>query len=176
MHWSHWHQLRPPCCPPEENWSAPDRADASLPVVDGEIGDVWIPGVSSDVWKASVARRMQRAWDEIARDMAGSYPMRRLLQGDVGSGKTAVAACAGLRAVESGFSVVVLAPTEILAEQHYRVFGKRLEPLGIPEHLHVHCVARWSGDTNFMTAAAGIRVLPEALVESWSKLRENWPA
>ncbi|MBL77407.1 MAG: HIT family hydrolase [Acidimicrobiaceae bacterium] len=47
---------------------------------------------------------------------------------------------------------------------------------GIPEHLHVHCVARWSGDTNFMTAAAGIRVLPEALVESWSKLRENWPA
>lgn len=47
---------------------------------------------------------------------------------------------------------------------------------GIPEHLHVHCVARWSGDTNFMTVAAGIRVLPEALVESWSKLRENWPA
>ena len=78
----------------------------------------------------------QRAWKEIARDMAGSYPMRRLLQGDVGSGKTAVAACAALRAVESGFSVVVLAPTEILAEQHYRVFGKWFEPLGIPVHLH----------------------------------------
>ena len=78
----------------------------------------------------------QRVWEEIARDMAGSYPMRRLLQGDVGSGKTAVAACAALRAVESGFSVVVLAPTEILAEQHYRVFGKWFEPLGIPVHLH----------------------------------------
>jgi ATP adenylyltransferase len=47
---------------------------------------------------------------------------------------------------------------------------------GIPEHIHVHCVARWSGDTNFMTATAGARVLPEALVESWSKLREHWPA
>jgi ATP-dependent DNA helicase RecG len=78
----------------------------------------------------------QRAWGEIARDMAGSYPMRRLLQGDVGSGKTAVAACAALRAIESGYSVVTLAPTEILAEQHYRVFGKWLEPLGIPVHLH----------------------------------------
>ncbi len=78
----------------------------------------------------------QRTWGEIARDMAGSHPMRRLLQGDVGSGKTAVAACAALRAIESGFSVVVLAPTEILAEQHYRVFGKWLEPLSIPVHLH----------------------------------------
>ena len=47
---------------------------------------------------------------------------------------------------------------------------------GIPEHLHVHCVARWTGDTNFMTATAGVRVLPEVLAESWSKLREHWPA
>ena len=47
---------------------------------------------------------------------------------------------------------------------------------GIPEHLHVHCVARWTGDTNFMTATAGVRVLPEALAESWAKLREHWPA
>ena len=78
----------------------------------------------------------QRAWDEIAYDMAGSYPMRRLLQGDVGSGKTAVAACAALRAIESGFSVVALAPTEILAEQHHRVFSHWFSPLGIPVHLH----------------------------------------
>jgi len=78
----------------------------------------------------------QRAWDDIAADMAGPHPMRRLLQGDVGCGKTAVAACAALRALESGFSVVVLAPTEILAEQHYRVFGRWLEPFGIPLHLH----------------------------------------
>ena len=51
-------------------------------------------------------------------------------------GKTAVAACAALRAIESGFSAVVLAPTEILAEQHYRVFGNWFSPLGITVHLH----------------------------------------
>ncbi|MEE2948243.1 MAG: ATP-dependent DNA helicase RecG [Verrucomicrobiota bacterium] len=78
----------------------------------------------------------QRAWDDIAADMAGPHPMRRLLQGDVGCGKTAVAACAALRAIESGFSVVVLAPTEILAAQHHRVFGRWFEPLGIPVHMH----------------------------------------
>ncbi len=78
----------------------------------------------------------QRAWEDVSRDMAGAFPMRRLLQGDVGSGKTAVAACAAVRAVESGFSVVVLAPTEILAEQHHRVFSRWFEPLGVTVHLH----------------------------------------
>jgi ATP-dependent DNA helicase RecG len=61
--------------------------------------------------------------------------MRRLLQGDVGSGKTAVAACAGLMTLESGFSVALMAPTEILAEQHFRNFTKWFEPLGIKVEL-----------------------------------------
>ncbi len=78
----------------------------------------------------------QRAWIDISQDLAGPFPMRRLLQGDVGSGKTVVAACAAVRAVESGFSVVFLAPTEILADQHYRVLSKWFEPLGIKVHLH----------------------------------------
>ena len=68
---------------------------------------------------------------EIRADMGGAHPMRRLLQGDVGSGKTAVAACSALMAIESGFNVALMAPTEILAEQHFRNFSKWFEPLGI---------------------------------------------
>lgn len=46
---------------------------------------------------------------------------------------------------------------------------------GIPGHLHVHAVPRWAGDTNFMTAVAEVRVLPESLLTSWEKLRASWP-
>jgi len=72
----------------------------------------------------------QRAWAEIARDLEATHPMHRLLQGDVGSGKTVVAALAALRAVDNGFQAAVMAPTEILAEQHYRKFHEWLSPLG----------------------------------------------
>jgi ATP-dependent DNA helicase RecG len=68
---------------------------------------------------------------EIRADMSGSHPMRRLLQGDVGSGKTVVAGCTALMALESGFNVALMAPTEILAEQHFRNFQKWFEPLGV---------------------------------------------
>jgi len=72
---------------------------------------------------------------EIRADMGGAHPMRRLLQGDVGSGKTAVAACSALMALESGFNVALMAPTEILADQHYRNFVKWFEPLGVKVEL-----------------------------------------
>jgi ATP-dependent DNA helicase RecG len=72
-----------------------------------------------------------RVLREIRTDMRGAHPMRRLLQGDVGSGKTAVAACSALMALESGFNVALMAPTEILAEQHFRNFKKWFEPLGV---------------------------------------------
>jgi ATP-dependent DNA helicase RecG len=72
-----------------------------------------------------------RVLREIRADMDGSHPMRRLLQGDVGSGKTVVAACTALMALESAFNVALMAPTEILAEQHYRNFSRWLEPLGV---------------------------------------------
>jgi len=72
---------------------------------------------------------------EIRADMGGVHPMRRLLQGDVGSGKTAVAACAALMALESGFNAALMAPTEILAEQHFRNFSRWLEPLNISVQL-----------------------------------------
>ena len=72
---------------------------------------------------------------EIRADMGGAHPMRRLLQGDVGSGKTVVAACTALMALESGFNVALMAPTEILAEQHFRNFQKWFEPLGVKVEL-----------------------------------------
>jgi ATP-dependent DNA helicase RecG len=72
----------------------------------------------------------KRVLGEIARDMASPYPMSRLLQGDVGSGKTIVAAEAAVIAIENGYQVAVLAPTEILATQHYFYWKRVLEKLG----------------------------------------------
>jgi len=72
-----------------------------------------------------------RAFAEIARDLASDHPMQRLLQGDVGSGKTCVAALAMLQAAENGRQAVLMAPTEILAEQHFRKLTDWLAPMGI---------------------------------------------
>ena len=72
-----------------------------------------------------------RVLREIRTDMSGAVPMRRLLQGDVGSGKTAVAACSALMVLESGFNVALMSPTEILAEQHYQNFTRWFAPLGV---------------------------------------------
>src|SRR5437870_3573356 len=79
-----------------------------------------------------LTRAQERVWDEIRRDMASPFPMHRLLQGDVGSGKTIVAALAVLTAVEAGYQAAVMVPTEILAEQHFMTFRQLLEPLGVP--------------------------------------------
>ena len=73
----------------------------------------------------------QRVLQEICGDMAQTYPMHRLLQGDVGSGKTIVAALSALTAIEAGFQVAVMAPTEILAEQHLLKFEQWFAPLGL---------------------------------------------
>ena len=73
----------------------------------------------------------ERVWGEIRTDMAAPYPMSRLLQGDVGSGKTVVAALAVLTAIEAGYQAALMAPTEILAEQHLLTLGRLLEPLEV---------------------------------------------
>ncbi len=74
-----------------------------------------------------LTRAQQHAWREISHDLRRSMPMQRLLQGDVGSGKTIVAALAALQAIESGRQVALMAPTEILAEQHYRKLAQWLD-------------------------------------------------
>ena len=73
----------------------------------------------------------ERVLGEIMANMRQPHPMNRLLQGDVGSGKTIVALLAMLLAIESGFQAAIMAPTEILAEQHYLTMHRLLEPLGV---------------------------------------------
>ena len=78
-----------------------------------------------------LTRAQERAIGEIEADMEHPFPMARLLQGDVGSGKTLVALCALLVAVENQYQSVLMAPTEILAEQHYLNIKSMVEPLGV---------------------------------------------
>lgn len=73
----------------------------------------------------------QRCWREVADDMAHAHPMQRLVQGDVGCGKTVVATLACLAAIDSGYQAALMAPTEILAEQHAAKLQQWLEPLGV---------------------------------------------
>jgi len=79
----------------------------------------------------SLTSAQQRVIDEIMRDIHQPVPMMRLVQGDVGSGKTIVAAAAAMAAIDAGFQVALMAPTEILSEQHLQNFKAWLEPLGI---------------------------------------------
>ena len=72
-----------------------------------------------------------RVWDEIGEDLSHSFPMNRLLQGDVGSGKTVIAALAAARVMDHGYQAAIMAPTEILAEQHYLKMKEWFEPLGV---------------------------------------------
>ena len=98
---------------------------------------------------------------EIRADLGGAHPMRRLLQGDVGSGKTAVAACTALMTLESGFNVALMAPTEILAEQHFRNFSKWFGPLGITVEMQTG--SRKRGEDGELKMEDGKQVRPASL-------------
>jgi len=84
-----------------------------------------------DILPFELTKAQQRVWEEVLRDLAQAYPMHRLLQGDVGSGKTVIAALACLQAIDHHYQAVLMAPTEILAEQHFRKIADWLTPLGI---------------------------------------------
>lgn len=106
-----------------------------------------------------------RVLKEIRADLGGVVPMRRLLQGDVGSGKTIVAACAALMALEGGFDVAVMAPTEILAMQLAGHFRRWLAPLGIPVVLRAGGRVE-SGDIAGQAGAPTVVVGTQALVQA----------
>ena len=78
-----------------------------------------------------LTQAQQKVSAEISQDLTQAHPMQRLLQGDVGSGKTIVACLAALQAIEQGWQVALMAPTEILAEQHYKKFEMWLAPMNI---------------------------------------------
>jgi len=107
------------------------RADASLRQGEAHCGS----GTLLDRFLKSLPFELtgaqRKVIGEIRRDLAASYAMNRLLQGDVGSGKTVVAIAAMLLAVEAGYQSALMAPTQILAEQHYDVLRRWLEPLGV---------------------------------------------
>ncbi|HEY8834188.1 MAG TPA: DEAD/DEAH box helicase, partial [Chthoniobacterales bacterium] len=92
----------------------------------GELMEKFLRGLPFDLTAAQ-----ERVIEELRRDLASRHQMNRLLQGDVGSGKTVVAIAAILLAVESGSQAALMAPTQILAEQHYAVLCRWLEPLGV---------------------------------------------
>jgi ATP-dependent DNA helicase RecG len=98
---------------------------AALPVV-GTLSDALLKSLPFQLTGAQ-----QRVLTEIRADLREHFPMQRLLQGDVGSGKTVVAALAAAQAIDSGYQAVLMAPTEILAEQHFRKIASWLEPLGV---------------------------------------------
>ena len=102
------------------------RRQAAPPLAGGGLGQRFLERLPFTLTGAQ-----QRVLAEIAADLAQPRPMLRLLQGDVGSGKTVVAAAAALRAVETGAQAALMAPTELLAEQHYRNFRNWLDELGI---------------------------------------------
>ncbi len=102
----------------------------------------------------------RRVMQQIAEDMKKPHPMNRLLQGDVGSGKTMVAAQAAVIALENGFQVAVLAPTEILAAQHFRYFKNLLEKLDYPVALLTGSgTAREKSQIKRLMAAGNVKVV-----------------
>ncbi len=110
-----------------------------------------------------------RVLREIRRDMAGPLPMRRLLQGDVGSGKTVVAACTALMALESGANAALMAPTEILAAQHDRNFRRWLEPLGVGVELRTGGTRR-----SDMAGTPGLFRAPTLFIGTHALLQETF--
>ncbi|MGO4330700.1 ATP-dependent DNA helicase RecG [Cupriavidus sp. 2TAF22] len=105
------------------------RRDKSAPPMPRRAGGLLTGFLAALPFKLTGAQ--QRVVEEIATDMGAPHPMHRLLQGDVGSGKTIVAALAACQAIDAGYQAALMAPTEILAEQHFRKLSAWLEPLGV---------------------------------------------
>ncbi|MFZ6771973.1 ATP-dependent DNA helicase RecG [Undibacterium sp. SXout7W] len=101
------------------------KGASALPIV-GELSNAFLLNLPF-----SLTGAQEKVLAEIRADLREQFPMQRLLQGDVGSGKTIVAALAAAQAIDNGFQAAMMAPTEILAEQHFKKIATWLEPLGV---------------------------------------------
>ena len=116
----------------------------------------------------SLTMAQERVISEIKRDMAAEHPMNRLVQGDVGCGKTVVALIASLMAVENGYQACLMAPTEILAEQHFRNIVSLAGPLGVTAVLLTGSLKKKAKESvlaDIASGAAGIVIGTHALIE-----------
>ncbi len=115
-----------------------------------------------------LTQAQKRSVNEILNDLHSDKPMQRLLQGDVGSGKTVVATIMLLAAVENGYQAAIMAPTEILAQQHYNNLIKWLTPLGLKVELLIGSIGkkqRRESETNLRNGQANIAVGTHALIQ-----------
>ena len=122
--------------------------------------------IDSLPFKLTVAQ--QNAVNEILNDLNSSKPMQRLLQGDVGSGKTVVATIMLLAAIENGYQAAIMAPTEILAQQHYNNMSKWLLPLGLRVELFLGSIGkkqRKISETNLRNGQIDIAIGTHALIQ-----------
>ena len=116
----------------------------------------------------TLTEAQQRAVNEILNDLNSTKPMQRLLQGDVGSGKTVVATIMLLAAIENGYQAAIMAPTEILAQQHYLNMSKWLIPLGIRVELFLGSLGkkrRRISETDLRNGQVDIAVGTHALIQ-----------
>lgn len=133
--------------------------------VGGDLVDRWKRGLPFQLTAGQ-----EKVIQEIARDMAAPQPMRRLLQGEVGSGKTVVAAYAIVVAVENGFQAVVMAPTEVLARQHALTLSQLLSPVDVPVGLLTSSLEELSRQELAQDLAEGkvpVLVGTHAVLEPW---------
>ena len=136
---------------------------------DGKLAGNFVKGLPFTLTDTQV-----NAWREIAADMQGEKPMHRLLQGDVGSGKTVIGALALVKAVESGYQGCLMAPTEILAVQHYSTLKAWFEPLGVKVALltgGMHASERSALLAQILTGLIDIVVGTHALLEEDVRFR-----
>ena len=133
----------------------------------------------SELWESlpfSPTNAQKRAVSDCICDMQRKFPMNRLVQGDVGSGKTLVAAAAAYFCVKNGFGALVMAPTEVLAQQHYKTFSEFLSPLGVRvELLSGSLTAGEKAEVRRRAKEGGIDVLigTQALIQKSSGMKST---